>query len=280
MPEKLIVTIIHSLPGRVRFRLSLSPLDPGKFEKTVKNHPGIFFIQYNDHTKSVLVKFDPKKVTQEELIIRISMLLSLENNNRPVKVFAEPELKNLSDSAFYSAIALLIAFVLRFLKKDSQTSTIINWLAGLTTTYAVLDHGYSEVKAEGNFHPEVLSLVYLLISFTRGNFLSAAIFTWATTFGRHLFRAPTSAIEIKPVQISKSAAKESSIEVSITPIRAETDKMAMFSLIPAVLKYAITGDDSAMQGNLLANIRDVSQSHGEVLDGLNEIKKGIPVKIK
>jgi len=280
MQEKPVVTIIHSLPGRVRFRLSIAPKDSTSFEKTVKKHPGIFEVKYTAHTKSVLVKFDTKEVTQEELVIRISMLLSIENDNAPVKVYAEPEVENLSDSAFYSGISLLIAFVLKMFKKDFQNSTIINWFAGLTTTYAVLDHGYSEVKEEGNFHPEVLSLVYLLISFTRGNFLSAAIFTWATTFGRHLLRPHTSAIEIQPIQISEDKNKEPSYEVSIIPVRAETDKMAMFSLIPAVLKYAITGDASAMQGNLLESIRGVSQSHGEVLDGLTEIKKGIPVRIR
>jgi hypothetical protein len=280
MQEKPVVTIVHSLPGRVRFRLSHAPTNPNLFEETVKNHPGIYTVKYTTHTKSVLVKFDTNEITQEELVIRISMLLSIENDNVPVKVYVEPEVENLSDSAFYSGIALLVALVLKVVKKDFPNSVIINWFAGLTTTYAVLDHGYSEVKEEGNFHPEVLSLVYLLISFTRGNFLSAAIFTWTTTFGRHLLRPPTSAIEIKPIQISENKNKEPSYEVSITPVRAETDKMAMFSLIPAVLKYAVTGDASAMQGNLLENIRGVSQSHGEVLDGLSEIKKGIPIRIK
>lgn len=280
MQEKPVVTIVHSLPGRVRFRLSLAPEEPKTFEKTVKNHPGIFEIQYTSHTKSVLIKFNPNDVTQEELVIRIGMLLSIENNNVSVKVYAEPDVENLSDSAFYSGIALLVAFVLKMFKKDFQNSAIINWFAGLTTTYAVLDHGYSEVKEEGNFHPEVLSLVYLLISFTRGNFLSAAIFTWATTFGRHLLHPPSSAIELKPIQISENGEKEPAYEVSITPVRAETDKMAIFNLIPAVLKYAVTGDASAMQGNLLENIRGVSKSHGEVLDGLSEIKKGIPVRMK
>ena len=60
MNTEMNIRVIHSLPGRVRIRLSISPKSVQEMIGTVKNHPGIDEIKFNPHTKSVLLKYDPE----------------------------------------------------------------------------------------------------------------------------------------------------------------------------------------------------------------------------
>lgn len=270
------ITVLHELPGRLRVKFSLPPLKPKSMEKAVREHEGIQLIKYTPVTKTVLVKFDPAFVSREEIVIRMGVFLSLENNNIPVQVFSQPYKEEMSDFAFYSAALLGLGFVSKYILKSPQYSLISEWAAGVGTAYSVLDHGLGEIKETGVFHPEVLSLSYLLISMIRGNFLPAAAFTWITTFGRHLVHMPAAGVEIRPVPSQEDS---SQVEVSVTPIRSEANKAAMLSLVPAALKYAVTGDAGALQGTLIDEIRDVAKSHENVLDSLGKFKEGIPIKI-
>jgi hypothetical protein len=270
------ITVLHELPGRLRVKFSLPPLKPKSMEKAVRDHEGIDLIKYSPVTKTVLVQFDPAFVSREEIVIRMGVFLSLENNNIPVQVFSQPQKEEMSDFAFYSAALLGLGFVSKYILKTTQYNLVSEWAAGVGTAYAVLDHGWGEIKQTGVFHPEVLSLSYLLISMIRGNFLPAAAFTWITTFGRHLVNMPEAGVEIRPVQSQEDS---SQVEVSVTLIRSEANKAAMLSLVPAALKYAITGDAGALQGTLIDEIRDVAKSHENVLDSLGKFKEGIPIKI-
>lgn len=270
------ITVIHELPGRLRVKLSLPPLKPKSMEKAVRDHEGIELVTYTPITQTVLLKFDPDHVSREELVVRIAVFLSLENNNIPVQVFSHPQKEDISDFAFYSAVLLAMGFISKYIIKTSKYNLVTEWAAGVGTATSVLDHGWGEIKETGVFHPEVLSLSYLLISMVRGNFLTAAAFTWITTFGRHLINIPEGGVEIRPVP---SVDKQASIEVSITPIRSDTNKAAVLSLVPAALKYAATGDASGLQGTLIDEIRDVAKSHENVLDSLGKFKDGIPIKM-
>jgi len=270
------ITVLHELPGRLRVQFSLPPLKPRSMEKAVREHEGIELIKYTPVTKTVLVKFDPALVSREEIIIRMAVFMSLENNNIPVQLFSQPQKKEMSDFAFYSAVLLAAGFVSKYVLKTTKYNLVTEWAAGIGTAYAVLDHAWGEMRETGVFHPEVLSLSYLLISMIRGNYLPAAAFTWITTFGRHLVHAPDVGVEIRPVP---SKEDPSQVKVSITPIRPEANKAAMLSLVPAALKYAFTGDAGALQGNLIDEIRNVARSHENVLDSLGKFKQGIPIQI-
>jgi len=270
------ISVVHELPGRLRVRLSLPALKYKSMERAVREHEGIELVKYTPITQSVLVQFDPKFVSREEIVIRIGVFLSLENNNIPVQVFSHPQHKEMSNVAFYSAALLVLGAMSKYILGGTNTRLMAEWTAGVGTTYAVLDHGWNEIKQQGVFHPEVLSLSYLLISMVRGNILSAATFTWITTFGRHLFHPPEAGVEIHPVPSSEDS---SQYEVTITPIRSEANTSAMLSIIPAALKFALTGDAGALQGNLLDEIRNVARSHENVLDRLGKFKEGIPIKI-
>lgn len=280
MPHRPSLTIVHELPGRVRLQASLEIRNPKKMTKTVKSHPGISVISYSPITKSILVLFDPHVVSREELVIRIGLFISIENSAIPIKVLSQPPVSDLSDSAYYSGLSLLIATILKVLRKDTNNIAIMDWLSGALTSYSVLDHGWSEIKKSGYFHPEVLSIVYLLVSMIKGNIVSAAIITWFSTFGRHLLQEAPSAVELKPVQVTDKETNKTFYEVNISSMKADVDKVTALGIIPAIIKYAVTGDASSMQGNLIEGIRDVSSQHGDVLEGLGELRNGMPIRIQ
>ena len=280
MPERPVVTIVHELPGRVRMRLSCSPKEFRRMQASVKEHAGILSVEYSPVTRSVLVRFNPKEVTREEIVIRLGLVLSLDYGAVPVQVLSRPEVQEMSASTFYSGLLLVMALGGRLVRRETKSRMILDWLAGLGTTWAILDHGWTEVQRRGNFDPEGLSGVYLLTALVRGNFLPAALFTWFTTFGRHLVQLPSMGVELQPIEVANKKDDEHPYyEVVVSPVRAGSDRTKLFTLLPAMVKYVSTGGGGAARGNLMDEIRKVSQLHGKVLEGLGELRRGIPLRM-
>ncbi|MEE4311764.1 MAG: hypothetical protein V2J62_07815 [candidate division KSB1 bacterium] len=281
MKDIPFVTIVHELPGRLRMRLSVPPKNSRKMITSVKDHAGIQKIVYTPVSKSVLIEYDPGEVTREEMLIRVGLYLSLDYGSRSVRIFSQPMIHEMSDSAFYSGISLLIALLFRVFRGTAKNVSWTEWTAGASTALAALEHGWSEVKKRGNFDPEVLSVVYLLIALIRGNFLPAAVVTWISTFGRHLVKMPSRGVELRPVEVaSGKKTREKEYEVEVSNVHEEDDKMMFFSMVPAILKFAFTGDSTLSNRNLIDQIQRVSGLHGEVLEGLGSFQNGIPLKIK
>jgi hypothetical protein len=279
MEEIPVVTVIHKLPGRIRLHLSVEPKDHQLMIASVKDHEGFESMTYTPVTRSVLINFDPKRVKREEILIRVALYMSLDQESHCAHIFSQLAKQEMSDSVFYSGISLLIALLLRLVRGPGTKVSWTEWIAGGSTAMAVLEHGWSEIKREGNFDPEVLSVVYLLIAILRKNFLPAAIFTWVSTFGRHLVDIPSKGVELRPVKKSGQH-DEARYEVEVSTIKNADDKMIIFSAIPSILKYAFTGDSMMTGRNLLQKIQEVSELHGEVLDGIESFQDGIQLKFK
>ena len=277
MVDKPAVTIVHELPGRLRLRLSHPPRELDRMEASVGTHAGIRSVAYSPVTRSVLVQFDPQEVTREEIVVRVGLSLALDYGPAPVRILAQPEVREMSDSAFYSGLLLGTALVARLLPGEEKTRLLLDWGASLGTIGAVLQHGLIEVNRRGNFDPEVLSAVYLITALIRGNFLPAALFTWATTFGRHLLQGPAPGVELRPVQAARPDTEAPFYEVVVAPDHPEPDRMNLFRLLPTTLMRALGGTGP---GNLIEEIRQVAQLHGEVLEGLGELRRGIPLRIR
>src|SRR5208283_416014 len=89
--KKPVVTVVHSLPGRVRARLSVAPRDVQRMLAGVREHPGMESISFSPITKSILARFKPHEIRQEEIVLRIAFHLSLDCDSAPVRLLAEPE---------------------------------------------------------------------------------------------------------------------------------------------------------------------------------------------
>jgi len=277
MKEIPVVTVIHKLPGRMRLHLSVEPKDGQRMIASVKDHEGFEAMAYTPLTRSVLINFDPGLVRREEILIRVALYMSLDQESPCVHIFSQPAKQEMSDSVFYSAISLAIAILLRLMRGPGTKVSWTEWIAGGSTAMAVLEHGWSEVRRDGNFDPEVLSVVFLLIAMLRKNFLPAAIFTWISTFGRHLVNIPSKGVELRPVKKSGQH-DEARYEVEVSTIKHADEKMIIFSAIPSILKYAFTGESMMTGRNLLQQIQKVSELHGEVLDGIESFREGITLK--
>jgi hypothetical protein len=246
--------------------------------RLVAEHAGVGEVQYTAVSRSVLVRYDSKHISTEEIVIRIATGLSLEHDNAAIRVLTRPPTRELTDSAFYSGVVLLAALALRLVGRYQATSATLDRIASFTTAGAALHHGWTDYRLRGNFDPEVLTVTYLLTALLGGNALPAAIFTWVSTFGRHLVRLPAQGVEIRPAQIGRDS-RSPQFEVVVAPDRTPPDKATFFGMIPTMLFQAITGRTLGPPG-LIEDIRKVAKMHDQVLEGVSGFQRGIPLRIR
>jgi len=280
MQKNLQFRIVHQIPGRIRLKMNILPRDSQKMEETVSSHPGILEVKISPLTRSLLLCFQPEIITQEELIIRAAVYLSLENDFSPIRIYSDIEVKEMSNMAFVSGFFIVGALGIKIFKQFIKIQPMLEWIAGISTAYSILDHGHRELKERGNFDPEVLSVLYLLMAFVQGNHLSASLFTWVATFGRHLLELPSKNVEILPKKVDGSK-KSMQYEVVVKPINRLPGKQAFFKFLPALIMQTSLGDGAkALQGTLLDEIKKVSKDHGEVLEGFGQLQNGMPIRIQ
>lgn len=277
--EKPVVTVAHSLVGRLRVRLSVAPRDPQRMLTSVREHPGMESISFSPITRSVLARFHPHEISQEEIVLRIAFHLSLDFDGRPVRVLAAPENRGgLGGSAVLSGSGLAVSLMMRGLRLSQGSPTRWDWVAGLGTAWAVVDHAWKELRERGTFDPEVLTLAYLLTAFVRGNFLAASVVTWLASFGRHLIDLPPTGVQIRPLKVQGSGNDNSRYEVMIGPDVDAPERVRVLSALQGLLKYAMTGGGAHGFRSMLEELRDVSRVHGEVLEGFGRMRQGIPIR--
>ena len=277
--ERPSVTIEHELPGRLRVRLSHTLKHPDRLRRIIEEHPGVAQIQYTALSRSVLVRYDLKSVSAEEIVVRIAISLSLEKDQVIVRVLSRPPTGEVTDKGFYAGVALMGALAARLLRPSRLSSPVLDWVASLATAGAVLEHGWQEYRRRGNFDPEVLTVTYLLTALLRGNALSAALFTWITTFGRHLARLPSPGVEVRPIEIGRESGAPQ-FEVVVAPDRTPPDKMTFFGMVPTLLFNALTGTSSGQHVSLLEDIQRMAKTHNQVLEGVGGFQHGIPLRIR
>lgn len=276
------VYVVHELPGRVRYRLSTPARDWADLAAQVLGHEGLEEVQTTPVSRSVLVRFDPDVVAREEIGFRLALAYSLDQGGGPVRLFTRKSAGEMTDSAFYSGVLLLVSLAARLSRQTSPTSQLLDTLAGVGTAGAVIAHGWQEAKRDGAVDPEVFSVVYLLIAMLRsgGAAVPAAAFTWLTTFARHLIQAPTAGVEIKPASICTENNSGLPSEVVVSPVVPASGATLALRLISSGLRYAVTGGAAGGTGALVQELTELTKHHGEVLEGLGDLRQGIPVRVQ
>jgi hypothetical protein len=278
--RKPFVTVVHSLPGRIRVRFSEPPADPDLLAAAIREHPGMGRIDYTQMTRSLLVCFDPHAISQEEIALRIAFQFSLDQSGRAVRLLAAPEHVVLESSAVLSAMGLAAALGMRWLKPAAKIPTPLDWAAGLGTACSIVDHAWKEVRQRGYFDPEVLALAYLVPALVRGNFLKASVVTWLSTFGRHLIEVPATGVEVSPREIAATEHQAARLELVVSPDTETPEQTRILGALQGLLKYAMTGGGAHGVDSLWEEIRNVSRIHGEMLEGYGRMGGGIPIRFR
>ncbi len=190
------IVIAHKIKGRIRIKLS-HPLRNGEeLMKNLVKKDEIYKANYTDITKSILIEYNPYRISEDEVIIRVIALYSKSYDMIPIRLIYESKKKNLPPMACYSLAMLGIGGISKYITMNQQISDFINWAVVGTTIGAIGEHAYNEINERGYFDPEVVSVMYLINSVTKGEFLLPSAVTWLTTFGRHLIELSYSGLMI------------------------------------------------------------------------------------
>ncbi len=277
MKNKPTVTIVHSIPGRFRVRVSRPfKKNPDYVKSTLLKHPGMKSLEYTQQTGSMLVYFDHEVVVREEIVLRIAFELGMEYGAVPVRLCAaipHPPLSRLTRSS-----GVLVAASL-FTHLTGTSLTIQKYsesLAGGGTALAVAQHGWQELRERGYFDPEVLTLIYLISSFVKGSNLTVSIITWLTTFGRHLIEAPTGIVEVRPIPLPSQDEETPLYGIMIAPDTDMASSTNTINRISNFLRHVVHG----RRTDFMDGLRDVARLHDRMLEGFDRKKRGIPVMVK
>jgi len=281
IPEKKpVITVVHSLPGRVRVRLSHEPNDPERLMTAVRVHPGMGTTRYTSQTRSLLVEFDPHAISQEEITLRMAFQCALDRGGSPVRLLAAPEHSVLENSAILAAIGLATSLGVRWVNGARKGPTALEWSAGVGTAWSIAEHAWKELRQRGYFDPEALTLVYLLTALFRGRFLTASAVTWLSTFGRHLIEVPPTGVEVRALEVAGPTGEGSRHELVVGPDTEAPEHMRVLGALQGVLKYAMSGGGAHGVQSLWEELRHVSRIHGEILEGFGRADEGIPIRFR
>lgn len=279
--KQLQISVAHTLPGRLRLRLSHPQRSADKAQQMILSHPGVLSAVYTGSTISLLVHYDPEEIKPEEIILRAALSLSIDYQVKPVIIKASGSSTPLSALSIISGISLLIAHTLSLLSLKTGPKSVLQIICGLTTTAAVSEHIYLDFKSKGGFHPEVLSIGYLLSSFLRGNILRGATTAWTMTFARHLIEPPAKILKLYPKAIDPACDEQQcEYEAKISKeLKTQDSVMGMLSQLPGLLINMYTDKQLTGEDRILKEIQKISSEHNDVLEGLENTQQGIRLQV-
>ncbi len=184
--EALHFEILHTLPGRLRVQIE----KPVRSEQIFRNVAGVLQCSYNPKLQTLLIRYDPDAVSEENLIVRLAAVYACEKKTKLLHVKHSEE-KGFSMAPTGGMALALIGLDGLMKLTGAQLAGFSGWLSTGATLAAVVEHGYQELQKRGSFDPEVMSIIYLINSIGKTNTFQASLLAWIVTFGRHLVpRAP------------------------------------------------------------------------------------------
>jgi hypothetical protein len=252
------ILMVHKLEGRIRVKISHPIIDIKKAEQFIKEADGIAYVRYNEHIKSMLIKFNPSVISTENVIIKLAIFMANTYGFSKVKFISDCHKSDMPLLSYYSLISILGANIIKFLSPGNQAQDFINWIATGTTVGAIGEHAYAEMNEKGTIDPEVMSVMYLINSIGKGNMVNASLITWITTFGRHILKKSYESFIIKvdktQVQCSDESCYEACYDISVLPTVVQGQRIDTFKLFASELienqNNSLKGPFRVRQGNL------------------------------
>ncbi len=261
------IVIAHKIKGRIRIKLSHPLRNGNKLIDSLIKKDEIYNAKYNEITKSVLIEYNQYRISEDEVIIRVIALYSRSYDMIPIRLVYESKKKNLPPMACYSLAMIGIGGISKYITMNQQISDFINWAVVGTTIGAIGEHAYNEVNERGYFDPEVVSVMYLINSVTKGEFLIPSAVTWLTTFGRHLLELSYGGIMLS-VRELKNREGSTYFDVSVKPDN-EMSKSA--GMIRVFLERFIELEKNSMGKSFMVSDKGMTGYSGQLYsDGVCE----------
>lgn len=268
------VVIVHELPGRLRLRLGRPPRNIEDMVASVRRHEGIGHVVFSPVTRSLLVRYNPALVNAVEILVRVAIFLSLHFENASVSISHALPSHNLRAIDYYAGSSLVVAALGR--AAAGPWAKVLEYHAGAATVVSVFNHAWQEVADEGVYHPEVISVMYLINSMLRGNMLTATAITWAATFGRHLLEATDEHCRLQAAAVDDDGS-EAYIDVMVKPMRPP--QANPLKLVVAAMGSFIGLEQPGGENNIMRRIANMSANHGNVLEGMGRTPQRVYMRL-
>ncbi len=227
------IEILHSIRGRLRLRFENGIKDPQKVFKILNATGGVKSLEYNPLLRTATIHYS-NFLTLDRVLLQC--IVSCVYGQKSGEVELIDKRKNaVSPRPSSQGVALMMSVVNIFANvfgSSVMLSQIIKWLTVSITGYAIIDHGYRELKEKGAFDPEVMSIVYLFDAINNGVCYAPAI-AWVLTFGRHIISSNSGKIAFRVEQHEGNSEK-----YLLEPKRALISSKLLDDRYPALL-----GDD-------------------------------------
>ena len=280
MPDQLQIVVAHTLPGRLRLRLSHPPRSVSRTVRQVKNHPGLNEVIFTPETGNLLITFDPERVNFEEIVLRVAIGLSSDYDYQPLTIKTNEAKVALGPLALLSGISLLAGHAMAWLAPGSGAFTALRLVGGISTTAAIGDHIYIDLKNTGRFHPEALSIGYLLNSLIRGNILKGATIAWMMTFARHLMEPPQKVLKLETKTTAATCDdRQCAYEAKISSEFAARGFPGLLARLPHLVFGLYTDLNLNTGDRLFREVQKLSRDHDTVLEGLENLHRGIRLNV-
>ncbi|MCT4595321.1 MAG: hypothetical protein N4A57_13810 [Anaeromicrobium sp.] len=276
--QTLGITILHTLSGRLRLSLSWPPKNVEKFEKDVMGHAGIYSVKYSPITKSILIHYNPSEVDASEILIRVGLAVSVDHDLTAVEISTKTAEKEFHSLDRYAGISLTAAWAMKLTKLPLGIQNFLKWNAALSSIGSIIYHAWSEVKSHGVYDPEVLSVVYLINAMKKENFLPATTGTWLTAFGRHLIDASGEKMILQAFKVYDKEQSSTYYDVAIMPKKSIKDGKDLVGRLIYSMTKSIGLETS--QIGWMKQMKNVSRSHGDILEGIGKLDNRIFLRLK
>lgn len=258
------IIIVHNIKNRLRIKMS-HPLRNKRFVvDELLRRDGINEVFYNETTKSILFKYSDYKISSEELVMRFIAVYSKDFDLIPIRFVYDSSAKKIPPMAYYSLATILLGGISKYLTVGTDISDFLNWAAVGTTVGAIGEHAYNEINEKGYFDPEVVSVMYLINSVSKGNFLLPSTITWFTTFGRHILDISNSRLMVSVREIKNHNTNESYYDITVVP---DVDKTKRTNTLRMFLEKFIEVQGNTMRKSFILTNNGALKVADKVLSG-------------
>lgn len=260
------IILLSKLPNRLRVRLTKPLKNEEEIVNGLTEHPGIIDCRYNQVIQSLVINFN-NNIEVEELLIRLTILYSKENEFIPIKIISSLPKREIPILAYYSLGIIAVAGASRLFIQNAPVLNLLNWLAAGTTILSIVEHIKDDIDNKGTVDPEAISVLYLLNSLKNGNYVEASAVTWLTNYGRHFFDLNFAGITLKVNKVTNTCTNE--VFYNVASVGEDNQKSKNMDFVKVLLTKYIERQSPATRNNVMFTNNSLNLVQDKLFPGFN-----------